>query len=144
MRVLGQVLRNNAPLMILSNATPWYFLRYHQHYSFEYATHANHVSTPPILPTLAYHLRHPRWNVNHASTSRTLTCHPRQHATNANTPPTLAGLQRKHALTTPTLAQKACHFSNSWVSNQLSDSKRKSSSFYFQFLFVQSLLVRPS
>ena len=144
MRVLGQVLRNNAPLMILSNAPSWYFLRYHQHYSLEYATHANHVSTPPVLPALAYHPRHPRWNVTHASTSRTLTCNPHQHATNANTPSALAGLPRKHALTTLTLAQRACHFSNSWVSSQLSDSKRKSSSFYFQFFFVQPLLVRPS
>ena len=114
-------MRNNAPPMILSSTPSRYFLQYYQHYSLQYATRATQVSTPPTLATLAHHPRHPHWYVIHASTPPMQTHRPRQQTSHAST-----------LLTTPTLAQRACHFSNPWVSKQLSNSKRK----FKQFLHL--------
>ena len=114
-------MRNNAPPMILSSTPSRYFLQYYQHYSLQYATRATQVSTPPTLATLAHHPRHPHWYVIHASTPPMQTHRPRQQTSHAST-----------LLTTPTLSQRACHFSNPWVSKQLSNSKRK----FKQFLHL--------
>ena len=107
--------------MILPNTPSWYFHQYHQRYSLQYATH---VSTPLPLATLAHHPRYPRWDVTHTSTSPTLACYPRQHATNANKPPTLV-----HATYDTHICTKSMPFLKPQVSNSLSNSKRKFSSF---------------
>ena len=92
MLVLGKGLRNNAPLTILSNTPSRYLLQYHQSYSLQYVTHANHISTPLTLPSLVQYPCHPRWHVTLACRPR----NPRQHVAHAGTSPTLARYQRKH------------------------------------------------
>ena len=130
---------------------PRYCLTHHPGISSN-ITNATHFSMLPTTPTLVHHRLYPHWStthVTHAGTQPTLARHPRWHVTHVSTPPTQTHHLRQHAshtstpLTTPTLAQRVCHFSNFWVSNQLSNSKRKFSSFYFQFLFIQPLLFRP-
>ena len=76
--------------MILSNTPSWYFLQYHQRYSLQYASHANHVSTPSTLPTLMHHPCHPRQHVTHTGMSPMLARHQRKHTTHISTPPTQA------------------------------------------------------
>ena len=97
--------------------------------SLQYATHANHASTPPILPTLAHHPCHPRWHVTLARCQR----NPRQHATNAKHHPCQHASRATTPPTTLTVAQIANHFSI-FSSFQVSNSKRKFSSFCFYFL----------
>ena len=79
--VLRKSLRKNTSPMILSNTPSWYFLQYHQRYSLQYTSHANHVSTPFTLPTLVHHPCHPRWHVTQARCPH----NPRQHATHTDT-----------------------------------------------------------
>ena len=90
--VLGKSLRNNAPPTILSNTPSWYFLQYHQRYSLQYASHANHVSILSALPTLVLYPYQSRWHVPLARRPH----NPRQHFTNIGTSLTLARHRRKH------------------------------------------------
>ena len=128
--------------MIFSNTPSWYFLQYHQRYSLQYATYPRQHTVhrhPSMLPA-------PTRHITHASYSFILARHPRQHATNANTPPSLTSLPRKHvthdthANTNSTPFLKLLGIRLSFSSFQLSNSKRKFSSFYFQFLLLQPLL----
>ena len=77
--------RKNAQPTILSSSPLWYFLQYHQRYSFQYATRATLASSPTTLSTLAHFQRHPHW----------LACHSRyhtQHITYFSMPPSFVNL----------------------------------------------------
>ena len=142
--VSGKILRSNAPRTILPNTPSQYFLQYHQRYSLQYASYANQVSTPSTLPTLMRHPCHPHW---HATLSHD-PHNPRQHVTLPVTSPTLARHQRKHTIHVSTPPSQAIYPPHSrqhkqhaisqtpgypvkLLKLQVSNSKRKFSSFYF-------------
>ena len=136
---------------------PRYCLTHHPGISSN-INNATHFSTPPTQPTLAHHPLYPLWltthashagtspqngaHGTHASTSPTLVRHPRQHAINTNTLPTLAHLPRHPRQHKQHAISQTLGYPIKLLSYQLSNSKRKFSSFYFQFLFLQPLLVR--
>ena len=74
LRASGKSLRNKEPPTILSSASPWYFLQYHQRYSLQYTSHN---STQTTIPTLAYYPRHSSWHVTDVSIPPMLARHPR-------------------------------------------------------------------
>ena len=95
----------------------------------QHTVHFTHAGAPPMPHMLA---RHP----SRLPTKSTLAHHPRQHATNANSPLMLARLPCKHAThrtqnnTNNTPFLKLLGIQLSFQSFQISNSKRKFSSFY--------------
>ena len=153
MRVFGKSLRDNAPPTILSN-TPSCSSNItdatlcHPRHPPQHTAQFIHISEPPTSPTLA---RNPHQPVTHAGMSSTLARHQRKHPP---PPPekkkNLAGLSRKHNIYVTHISTNSMTFLRllgnqlSFTSFQISNSKRKFSSFYFQLLLLKHLLFRPS